>query len=160
MVRDYLGMTFEFKNKEVTISMKEYVQDLVREFPIKFHGEYKMTCPAGIDLFKEDTGKKLGEKEKEIFHRTVAKALFLCKRARPDIQTVVSVLCTRVKNPGKQDWNKLVRLIKYLQYTIDDDLVLKASRDDWGINWHVDPAFAVHPDMKSHTGATMSFKKW
>ena len=111
---EYLGMVFEFKNNEVKISMREYVQDMVWDFSVQFEKKGSMTCPAGVDLFNEDTGKKLGEKDKEIFHRTVAKALFLCKRARPDIQTVVSVLCTRVKKPGKPNWNKFARLIKYL----------------------------------------------
>ena len=33
----------------------------------------------------------------DMFHHNVAKLLFLCKRAQPDIQTSVAFLCTRVK---------------------------------------------------------------
>ena len=41
------------------------------------------------------------------FHRTVAQLLFLCMRARPDIQTVVSFLTTRGKSRVMDDWGKL-----------------------------------------------------
>ena len=47
----------------------------------------------------------------------VAKALFLSKRACPDIQPTVAVLCTRVQEPNESDWNKLTRLMKYLNDT-------------------------------------------
>jgi hypothetical protein len=33
-------------------------------------------------------------------------------------------------------------------------LTLKADGSK-SLEWHVDAAFAVHPDFKSHTGATM-----
>ena len=66
------------------------------------------------------------------------------------------MLCTRVKAPNKSDWDKLIRLLKFLNGTRDDALTLSA--DDLGvIKWYVDAAFAVHPDFKSHTGASMTF---
>ena len=60
--------------------MVDYVREMLEEFPVKFnkHGE-KVTTPVVIDLFKEDTSKKLNEQEREVLHRTVAKALFMEK---------------------------------------------------------------------------------
>jgi hypothetical protein len=84
----------------------------------------------------------------------VAKALFLCKRARPDIQPTIAVLCTGVKGPNEADWEKLVRLMKYLNGTRELKLTLSADNLHC-IKWYVDASFAVHPDYKSHTGATM-----
>ena len=156
-VHDYLGMTVVFKNSEVRINMKEYIKEMLSEFPIKFNKKDRSVNPATADLFKEDTGKKLNEAEREIFHRTVAKALFMCKRARLDIQPVVAVLCTRVQGPGRNDWNRLVRMMKYLNGTINDELVLNADYGVGSIEWYVDASFAVHPDFKSHTGAVMRF---
>ena len=85
----------------------------------------------------------------------MAKGLFLCKRARPDIQPTIAVLCTRVKKPNKSDWNKLVRLLKYCNGTRKDILILKADNLNV-IKWYVDASFAVHPDFRSHTGGTMT----
>ena len=57
--------------------------------------------PTAVDMFKQDNSKKCNEQERELFHKMVAKALFLCKIARADIQPIVSLLCTRVKSPGR-----------------------------------------------------------
>ena len=48
--------------------------------------------------------------------------------------------------------------MKYLQDTIDLPLTLAADGSGC-IKWWVDASFAVHPDMKGHTGATMSMGK-
>jgi hypothetical protein len=87
----------------------------------------------------------------------VAKALFLCKRARPDIQPTIAVLCTRVKGPNKAGWEKLVRLMKYLNGTRELKLTLSADNLHC-IKWYGDASFAVHSDCKSHTRATMSYR--
>jgi hypothetical protein len=67
----------------------------------------------------------------------------------------VAYLTTRVRDPGEQDWFKLCKVLGFLKETKDDVLTLSLSNEK-EIIWHVDAAFAVHPDMKSHTGATMS----
>ena len=92
-----------------------------------------------------------------MYHTMVAKALFRCKRARPDIQPTIAVLCTRVKDPNEADWAKLIRLMNYLNGTTRE-LRLTLSADNLHcIKWWVDASFAVHPDFKSHTGAVMKF---
>ena len=48
------------------------------------------------------------------FHHNVAKLLFLCKRARPDLQTAVAFLSTWVQRPDRDDYKKLARAMKYL----------------------------------------------
>ena len=101
-------MTFRFGNQEVQVDMKEYVSEMLDEFPAKFNDNGRVMMPAGNDLFKADNSKLLSDTERELFHRTVAKALFLCKKGRPDIQTAVAVLCSRVRTPGRQEWTKLV----------------------------------------------------
>ena len=94
----------------------------------------------------------------DMFHHNVAKLLFLCKRARPDTQTSVAFLCTRVKAPDMDDYKKLVRTMRYLWGTMYLPLVLE-SDGTGSIMWWVDRSFAVHKDMKSHTGAMMSLGK-
>ena len=85
----------------------------------------------------------------------VAKGLFVCKRARPDLHTAIALLCTRVQDPNEDDWEKLVRVLKYCNATRGDVLFLWAD-DLHVIKWFVDAAFAVHPDFKSHTGGGMT----
>jgi hypothetical protein len=97
----------------------------------------------------------LSKEQAEDFHTCVAKGLFLCKRARPDIHPTIAVLCTRVKQPNESDWLKLIRLMKYLNGTRDDKLILSADKLNV-VKWYVDTSFAVHPDFKSHTGGVLT----
>jgi hypothetical protein len=112
--------------------------------------------PAGAHLFQIDANATLLDDAGAIMlHHNTAKLHFLAKRARPDIQLVVAFLCTRVKHPDTDDYKKLGCLMKYLQATIGLPLVL--GMDKTGrIRWYIDAAFAVHNDMKSHTGAVMT----
>eukprot|EP00957_Ditylum_brightwellii_P080266 6105222-Ditylum_brightwellii.AAC.1 len=74
--------------------------------PNKYEGE--AVTPAANHLFEiNKEAEKLGKEEAELFHHVVAKLLFLCKRARPDLQTSVAFLSTRVKEPDVDDKKKM-----------------------------------------------------
>ena len=157
-IHQYLGMQLDYSVKgKLKISMVDYVKKIVEEFSEEITS--KATTPAAGHLFNVcDDAQPLTEKEADEFHTVVARNLFLCKRARPDIQTAVAFLCTRVSKPDKDDWGKLVRLMKYLFGT--KDMVLTLSGDATRlIKWWIDVSFAVHKDFKSHTGGTMSMGK-
>jgi hypothetical protein len=136
--------------------MIDYITAMVEDFSIDYKPEDKATTPAAEDLFAAGDSKKLPKEQAEEYHTFVAKALFACRRARPDIHLAVAVLCTRVKSPNHDDWTKLCRMLKFCNGTLQDKLILSAD-DLHTIKWHVDSAFAVHPDFKSHTGGTMTY---
>ena len=84
--------------------------------------------PAANPLFEvDDNGVKLKPEQKDLFHEFVAKLLFLGKRARPDLQTAISFLSTRVTEPDTDDYKKLIRLMNYLKSTKDITLTLEAD---------------------------------
>jgi hypothetical protein len=94
----YLGMHFEYTDDgKVIISMKDFMRKLIEEFPEKI--TKTSPTPATDDFFAMGEETKLPPEQAKIFHTWVAKALFACKRARPDIHPVVTLLCTRVKSP-------------------------------------------------------------
>jgi len=47
--------------------------------------------------------------------------------------------------------------MSYLRDTIDDVHILEADNTQT-IRWYVDAAFAVHKDMKNHTGVVMTIR--
>ena len=156
---DYLGMTFDFSQPgKVPIDMIDYINSMVDDFSVKLQSTDTRQTPAADDLFAKGDGKKLPKEKAEEFHTFVAKGLFACKRARPDIHTAIAVLCTRVKEPNENDWKKLVDVMLYLNGTRNDKLILSAD-DLHIIKWWVDASFAVHPDFRSHTGGGMSLGK-
>ena len=64
-------------------------------------------------------------------------------------------LCSRLTCPDKDDYKKLTRLIRYLRHTLYMCLVLGKDNTD-SMRWWIDASYAVHPNMRGHTGATMS----
>ena len=71
---------------------------MLDEFPVQFKSRDTVMTPASNIMFEEGNSKLLRKKDSETYHTFVAKCLFLCKRARPDIQPAVAVLATRVQN--------------------------------------------------------------
>ena len=111
--------------------------------------------PSENHLFEvNEKRKKLDDNEREIFHHFVAKALFLTNHPRRDLQTTVAFLCMRVKSPGQDDRNKLVRMIRYLRETRVLKLTLEEN-DMHIVKWWVDSAHGLHPNMRGHTGQMM-----
>ena len=87
-----------------------------------------VNSPAVIHLFEfNESCEKLNENDAALFHSTVAKLLFLSKRARPDVMVVIVFLTTRVSKSDKDDWKKLERLLSYVRGSIELTLVLSVS---------------------------------
>ena len=154
-IHEFLGMTMDFSVAgECHIRQEEHIKELVSEWPEIIKKKKKVLTPASTDLFDQGGGGLLSVDNAKKFHCIVAKALFIANRSRPDIAPTVSVLSGRVRSPTKSDWKKCERLVGYLNSTKNLHLVLRY--DDVAIaRWHVDAAYAVHPDFKSHTGGTL-----
>lgn len=156
-IHDYVGMTIDYSEEgKVKFSMFDYLEDILHGLPDDLKSNRTFTTPAADHLFTIDESKpSLPEDRADRFHRIVAKLLFVAKRARPDIQTAVAFLCTRVKGPDEDDERKLIRVLGYLKETLHIPLVLGADGSN-NVYWYVDASFAVHKDMKSHTGGVMT----
>jgi len=157
---DYLGMimTHDHDKQCITIDMQKYILDCVSKFEEEFPEEKlkPVATPATNSLFKvrNDNAIKLSKERAKIFHSTVAKLLFVAKRARPDIILTVSFLTTRVKCPDSDDWKKLVQLLGYLKSTIPLCLTLSCVNLK-DLTWYIDGSYATHEDMKGHSGAIL-----
>ena len=134
--------------------MVNYVEDMLSTYSKPIKGT--ATTLASEKLFEVDKDSPLlGPKLKDEFHTVVAKGLFLCQRARPDIKPTIGFLSTRVIAPTLQDWKKLHRMMTFLKTTKHECLTLKIG-PDCKVEWYVDAAHAVHPDMRGHTGVVMT----
>ena len=154
----FVGMDFLLtEDRKLSITMRDYVEECIEAF--KEAGgvlEGKANSPAKNGLFiVSEEAEDLDEKEAEYFHHIVAKLLYVSKRARLDVDLTVSFLCTRVTKSTTEDWEKLRRLLLYLESTINMPRILGADRLDTVRTW-VDASYGTHPDMKGHTGGAMS----
>jgi hypothetical protein len=152
----FLGMNITFRDDgSLQIEMKKYIEEAIESF-----GEdvsTNVSSAATKKLFGHDASAEvLDPKRADIFHSVVAKLLWVMKRSRPDIETAISFLCTRVSRSDENDWKKLKRLLQFLSQTIDDVRVIAADDLSKLFTW-VDASYAIHHDMKGHTGGAMSF---
>ena len=157
-IHTYLGMTLDYTIPGlVKVSMFEYIDEILTAFEKaepKGAGTKASAAPDNLFKVNEDC-EKLSPKKAVQFHNLVAKTLYATKRARPDTCTAIAFLTTRVCKPNKDDWTKLVHLMKYLRGTRKLPLILSA--DGSGIlKWWVDASFAVHPNMRGHSGGGLS----
>jgi hypothetical protein len=112
-IHEYLGMTiidYSVVKGKVQINMIEYIKNMLSsKVPTDMAGE--SSTPAGNHLFQVNKdAERLDEETAPLFHHNVAKLLFLCKQACPDIQTTIAFLCTtRVKEPDVDNYKKLTR---------------------------------------------------
>lgn len=69
--------------------------------------------------------------------------------------TTISFLSTRVKEPDEDGWKKLIRLLRYINVTLDHKLTLSVNGASV-LKWWVGGSYAVHHDLKSHTGGVFT----
>ena len=96
-VHDYLGMTYDYTILgKVKITMLDFVQGMLDECPEDLMKGPSAT-PAANHLFNVDPEcNKLSNEKASRFHHLTSKLLYLSKCARPDLQTTVLFLMTRV----------------------------------------------------------------
>jgi hypothetical protein len=152
-------MTFNYEVPgKVKITMEGFIKDLLD------------TCqdiigvsaiPGDPNLFRiadEVNNPLLPDNLREFFHSIVAKLLYLCKRIRPDILTEVAFLTKRVLAPQRDDYNKLMKTIRYIRGTREIALILEMN-DPVHVTSYIDASYGVHMDKKSHTGCVITLGK-
>ena len=99
---NFVGMDLEFMNDgTVQILMQDYIKECFEAF-----GEVTnrvANTPGKHSLFEVTESLHLSKEKMEIFHHIVAKLLYVSKRARVDIDLMVSFLCTRVSKSTEED---------------------------------------------------------
>ena len=155
-IQEYLRMTLDFtKRGRVVVKMSNYIKNTLKDAPASMDGH--AATPAVTHLFKinTDNPKLLCKEKKELFVHLVMQGLYLSQRGWPDIRTAISFLCSHLNCPDEDDFKKLTRLIRYLHHTLYMCLVL-GKDDTESVRWWIDASYAVHPNMRGHSGATMS----
>ncbi len=163
----YLGMLLDFSHKgQCRVTMHDYIDQILQAYDlaIKDHNDgYQIVekchaktnaAPDNLFVVNKDC-EKLSNEAAAAFHTIVAKALYITKRARPDISLVIAVLAMQVRSPEIEDWEKLRHLMEYLRGDRERPLILGTDNEGMLV-WYVNASFAVHPNMQWHTGGGMT----
>ena len=115
----YLGMHLDFtENRIFQVDMSKYIEGIIEEFSEII--KKSSPSPHSETLFTvkdEELAKLLPECKAMQFHRTTSRLLFLSTQAQNNLQTAVLFLTTRVKQPDKDNWVTLRRVLDYLYGT-------------------------------------------
>jgi hypothetical protein len=152
----FLGMNITYlSDGTATVHMPSYINEAIIESNLHLGSSAATPCCSNLHILDPDS-PLLSISKARTFHSVVAKLIYVGTRARTDILLALSFLCSRVSAPTEQDEHKLRRLLSYLQGTIDLTLRIGADSLSQFSTW-VDASFAVHNDMRSHTGGVTSF---
>lgn len=157
LVHDYLGMRFDFTLPlQCQVSMSGFIDSLLEGEKVV----EKSVSPATemLHSVRQEGVVKLEGEEKEWFHSTVAKLLYLSKRVRNDILVAVSFLTTRIVGPDSDDRSKLVRVLSYLNNTRDIGMVLECS-EEVRVTAFIDASYGVLPGHRSVSGCMITLGK-
>ena len=154
----YLGMDTDHSTPgRFGISMFGHIDELLAAFGNaypKCKGTKSSAAPRDLFIVAEDA-EKLAPDKFATFHNLVANTLHAAKRERPDTCTSEAFLTTRVREPDVQDERKLTHLMKRARGTKRLPLILSADGSAI-LKWWVDASFAVHPNMRGHSGGGLS----
>ena len=133
-------MTFDFTSiGKVKLTMEGYVNDILSSYGV----EGKASSPALEHLFHVREGIALLDEE---------------QRCHCDLLTAIVFLTTRVLVADVDDWEKLNRVLKYLNATPNIGLVLEPSNNIF-VDAYVDASYGVHDGRQSHTGVFITLGK-
>jgi len=148
----FLGMDIEIlPDKKRAISTPQHIEEVVSDLREEIKGD--VAIPVNT---KSCT---LSDKKAELFHKLVAKLLWMTQRSWSDLETGVSFLCTRVQEPTEEDWTKFVRVVSFLQSTRTDRRIMGADSSN-SLRTFVDASYAVHTNMRGHKDTKLRTKSY
>ncbi len=157
LTHSYTGMMLDFTSPgQVRITMDGLVTELMQKCNIS----KSAPTPAKKDLFEDDPDSlPLNENQRQLFHSVVMSCAYIAKRIKPETLVAVSKLASRVNCANEKDWEKLQRLLRYINGTRHMAMCLEMGMYPIQVVASIDSAHAVHGDMRGHTAVALSIGK-
>jgi len=147
----FLGMSihFDYVNRVIRYDTSVYIEELCAKFEVT----EEVSTPCGSNLMRDDPNAQPMKDPTE--YKSLVMALFyIAKKIRADILFPVAYLATECANPTMDHMLKALRVLAYLKGTADLKLTHNCNSDSVSkLFAFVDASYAIHKDMKGHTGA-------
>jgi hypothetical protein len=156
-VHSFLGETWDFsKPGKVAVTMTGNIGKMLEEYGVVGTA----VTPATSELFTVDAeSPPLTEPRRQRHHKFVQKLQWIAKRVTPQLGPSLSFLLPRVLKATEQDAEKLDRVMRYMNANRERGIVIEPAAQGLYLHAYVDASFAVHEDMRSHTGASIGLGK-
>ena len=146
----YLGMAIEKQvDNSLHVHQRGYIENMVKEYNCEL---LSSKYPATSNLLHHADGHEdMSPADGTKYLSLAMKIMFVAVRCRPDVLFATTILAARCQNPTVEDYNRLLKIIKYLNGTKDQVLTF---RSDIPINprMFIDASFQTHRDAKGHSG--------
>ncbi|KAE8718737.1 hypothetical protein F3Y22_tig00109992pilonHSYRG00051 [Hibiscus syriacus] len=151
-----LGMQIhrDRSNRKIWLSQKNYLKKILSQFSMQ---DCKpISTPLSINFKLSSSMSPSSEEERMemsrvLYASTVGSLMFAMICTRPDIAQAVGVVSRYMVNPGKEHWNTVKRILRYIKGT--SNVALCYGGSNLLINGYVDSDYAGDLDKsKSTTG--------
>ena len=145
---DYVGMKIEYDDKEHAFLLSQ--PGMVKKVT---DGITKVAeIPCDMNLLKSTNAEKYSNVTE--YRSKVMEAKYLSK-VRPDLSVALGYLTTRMQEPTKGDWEKLLRVREYINGTKEFKMRLKPM-DNIQVYASADASFGTFNDGKSNSGIALT----
>ncbi len=132
-----LGIGIHRSSEGIALEQKAYIQRILNEL------EYENIKPKGTPCDAQYKGKDelLDTKYITLYQRIHGQFMYLTNCTRPDISFTVGRLASRMKAPTNEGWERMKRLIRYVNGTKDLGLKYKKSENYFTLEAYVDASY-------------------
>jgi hypothetical protein len=132
----------------ISVDQNNYVNNLLTEY--KIGPSMTSNYPSNDRFFRqsESLSKPI---ESRRYLSLLMSLMYVAIRTRPDILKEVTFLATHISNPTDDDWNKLLKILYYLNKYPNKSLYFRANQDNQLVIY-CDASFGLHDDTAGHTG--------
>jgi hypothetical protein len=110
-----LGIQIKRNDDGYILTQSHYVEKILKRF-------HQYDCKPAVTPFdancklKKNSGDAISQLE---YSQVIGSLMYLMNSTRPDIAYSISRLSRYTSNPGNDHWNALIRVLRYLKYTLD-----------------------------------------
>lgn len=152
-VSSFLGLDITrcLDNGTLELSQQAYIEKVLARFGMK-------DCkPVATPMDVNCKWKKSNIPTDEPFKELLGSLQYLTIMSRPDITIAVSILSQFQSSPGKEHWDGLKRILRYLQGTKSMKMVYTRDKDDVPLRGYSDADFANDlEERKSNSGCVFT----
>ena len=145
----YLGINIIINDDgNIDLDCEDVFTEMLKDYKI----QNKSIYPAGRGLFNiRGNGTALSEAQRSEYLSRIMKIQYYAKKVRVDLLPTLAFLRTRVSVATTEDWDKLTRLLYYINETKSQRMSFKKGGSMLP-EVSVDTSHGTHSDRKGHTG--------
>ena len=139
-------------NRKIWLSQKNYLRKILRRFNMQDCKPISTPLPVNFKLSSSMSPSSEAERmemSRVLYASAVGSLMFAMICTRPDIAQAVGAVSRFMANPGKEHWNTVKRILRYIRGTSDAALCYGGS--DLTVRGYVDSDFAGDLDKRKST---------